>query len=96
MKIYKHLLEDEKLKNKELQSNAEKFKANFSAMAYRTLTENVQNLKNNSKETDNALQDQKDFMKRNTGSKLLKTLKSMESKGFQSLEEMEPSREQIS
>ncbi len=29
MKIYKHLLEDEKIKNKELEKNAEKFKDGF-------------------------------------------------------------------
>ena len=37
MKIYKHLLEDEKLRNKELEKNAEKFKTNFSSMAYKNL-----------------------------------------------------------
>lgn len=44
MKIYRHLLEDEKLKNKELEKNAEKFKTNFNEMAYKTLTQNIENV----------------------------------------------------
>ncbi len=46
MKIYKHLLEDEKIKNKELEKNAENFKMNFNDMAYRTLTQSIENTGN--------------------------------------------------
>lgn len=46
MKIYKHLLEDEKIRNKELEKNAENFKMNFNDMAYRTLTQSIENTGN--------------------------------------------------
>ena len=37
MKIYKHLLEEEKLKNAEIEKSSEKIKSNFHSLAFNTL-----------------------------------------------------------
>lgn len=59
MRIYKHLLEDEKLRNKELERNAEKFKANFSSMAYKNLTDHVHNTRPQIKDSEADLMEKK-------------------------------------
>ena len=44
IKIYKHLLQEEKIKNKELEECMKKFKINFNEMPYKTLATSMENV----------------------------------------------------